>query len=268
MTDTMPTRPTSGLLVSVRDRDEVSAAILGGAGMIDVKEPGRGAMGRADDAVVSAVVKEVGGHRPVSAALGELADYVAGATGPLDPGLAFVKIGLAGCGRRRGWADSLLELRATIETNSATRLVAVAYADWRRADAPRPQDVISFALSHHCAAFLFDTWQKDGSTLLDWMTLTELAGVCDHFRVAGVTVALAGALGRWQIRQLLPARPDWFAVRGSACVGGGREGWLSRERVQRLVNVLSDPESVPHDSRVGLRPINLNNLSSPSQETP
>ena len=225
-------RPTPGLLVSVRGPDEVDAAILGGAGLIDVKEPAHGALGRAADAVIAAVVKRVAGRRPVSAALGELIDPSV-SDGPvvLDPGLSFVKIGLAGCGRRRGWAGLLADLRAKVEARPAAKLVAVAYADWRRADAPRPQEVISFALSQHCAAFLVDTWQKDGSTLLDWMTLTDLITMCDHFRVAGVKVALAGALGRWQIRQLISARPDWFGVRGSA--GPARSaasGWSGSSR--------------------------------------
>src|SRR5262249_2955716 len=56
MTDTMPTRSTSGLLVSVRDAEEVDVAILGGAGLIDVKEPTRGALGRAEATVIAAVV--------------------------------------------------------------------------------------------------------------------------------------------------------------------------------------------------------------------
>ncbi len=37
------------LLVSVRSPDEVEAALGGGAGLIDVKEPARGALGRADE---------------------------------------------------------------------------------------------------------------------------------------------------------------------------------------------------------------------------
>src|SRR5947199_331497 len=69
MTDTLPTRPTPGLLVSVRDPDEVDAAVTGGAGMIDVKEPSRGALGRAEDAVIAEVVKKVAGRCRVSAAL-------------------------------------------------------------------------------------------------------------------------------------------------------------------------------------------------------
>jgi uncharacterized protein (UPF0264 family) len=256
-------------LVSVRGPDEVDAAVLGGAGLIDVKEPDRGALGRADDEVIAAVIATVAGRRPVSAAMGELMDW-----GPPDApvavpaGLRYVKIGLAGCGRRRGWAGLLAGLRTQIEAASAAKLVAVAYADWRRADAPRPDEVISFALSNQCAAFLIDTWEKDGSTLLDWMTLTELSAMCDHFRGAGVTVALAGALGRWQIRQLLPAQPDWFAVRGSACAGEGRGGPLSRPRVERLAAVFADPESVAHDSRLDIQIPDIHLPPPLAQESP
>ena len=265
----MSTSTTPGLLVSVRDPDDAETALQGGAGLIDVKEPARGALGRADDAVIAAVVERVASRRPVSAALGELIDFgVPDTPLTLDPGLAYVKLGLAGCGRRRGWADLLGNLQTRIEANLPTKLVPVAYADWRRADAPRPEEIISFALSHHCGAFLFDTWEKDGSTLLDWMTGTELTTMCGHFRLARVTVALSGSLGRWQIRQLLPARPDWFAVRGSACTGEGRKGPVSLERVQRLVAVLTNPESVPYDSRWDVRIPELQKITPPAQETP
>ena len=60
------------LLVSVRSAAEAEAALRGGADVIDVKEPGRGPLGRADDAVIADVVRLVAGRRPVSAALGEL----------------------------------------------------------------------------------------------------------------------------------------------------------------------------------------------------
>ena len=62
------------LLVSVRSAAEAEAALAGGAAVIDVKEPARGALGRADDAVIADVVRAVAGRAPVSAALGELRD--------------------------------------------------------------------------------------------------------------------------------------------------------------------------------------------------
>src|SRR5262245_16212587 len=84
MTDTLPIRPTPGLLVSVRHSDEVDIAINGGARLIDVKEPTRGALGRAENAVVADVVTKVAGRRPISAALGELSDGPPDLPGELD----------------------------------------------------------------------------------------------------------------------------------------------------------------------------------------
>ena len=65
-----------GLLVSVRSADEARAALAGGADVIDIKEPGRGPLGRADEATWRAVRAEVAGRVPVSAALGELAAWL------------------------------------------------------------------------------------------------------------------------------------------------------------------------------------------------
>ena len=51
------------LLVSVRSAAEAEAALSGGASVIDVKEPTRGALGRADDAVIADVVRSPAGRR-------------------------------------------------------------------------------------------------------------------------------------------------------------------------------------------------------------
>src|SRR5262245_30687842 len=99
-----------GLLVSVRDAAEAAIALAGGAALIDVKDPDRGSLGAAPAATVADVLDAVNGRAPVSAALGELADWP-GAPGPphIDR-LAFVKWGLAGC-RDQDWLTRLLGLR-------------------------------------------------------------------------------------------------------------------------------------------------------------
>src|SRR5437879_5820555 len=93
------------LLVSVRSVAEAEAALLGGADLIDVKEPERGALGRAKGATIAAVLRRISRRRPVSAALGELADFSCPYPGA---GLAYVKSGLAGCLGRAGWQRELL----------------------------------------------------------------------------------------------------------------------------------------------------------------
>src|SRR5207244_7910355 len=133
---------------------------------------------------LAAIVRSMSGFRPVSAAMGELLERL-----PCfpEPGLSYVKWGLAGCGRRAQWRAELVEAIARLhEANVRCQAVAVAYADWQRADSPHPEQVCAFACSHSCGALLFDTWHKDGSTLLDWLSPAEAGRLCQICRTAGV----------------------------------------------------------------------------------
>jgi uncharacterized protein (UPF0264 family) len=223
------------LLVSVRCATEAQAALDGGAGWIDVKEPTRGALGRADDAVLAAVAAVVAGRRPLSAALGELLDSPAVPTAFAG----WVKVGLAGCRARSDWPARLDAMAAAA---GAARLVIAGYADWERADAPPPAAALEFAADRGCAAFLLDTWAKDGRGLLAWCGLRELVDLCRRCRRAGLPIALAGSLGPAEIARLAPLEPDLFAVRGAACRGGERGGPVDPAAVRRLAELVSGRE--------------------------
>src|SRR5437763_1899892 len=54
-----------------------------------------------------------------------------------------------------------------------------------------------------------------------------------------VSAALAGSLDEPAIRRLAPLGPDWFAVRGAACVGG-RGGTVCADRVRRMKAVIAE----------------------------
>lgn len=217
------------LLVSVRSVIEAETALAGGAGLIDVKEPSRGSLGRADDEILQAIHQAVAGRCPVSAALGELSDN--SALPCLD--ITYVKWGLSRCGSQSDWRETL-----RVRAKGVTRPVAVAYADWRRADAPTSDEVCRFACEHRWGAFLIDTWRKDGSNLLDWVSMAELQDLRDRCQEAAVPLALAGSLGPPQIRSLLTLRPTWFAVRGAVCRGGQRESVVDGRAVAQLVELL------------------------------
>jgi uncharacterized protein (UPF0264 family) len=224
-----------GLLVSVRNAAEARTALDGGAAVVDVKDPALGSLGRAADDVRAEVLAAVAGRVPVSVALGEVRDSI----DPLPDlsGVAYAKWGLAGCGGL-DWQDLLHEARAAVESAGGCQLVMTAYADWRRAAAPAPQDVCYFAAQQRAAVLLVDTWHKDGSTLLEWLSTAALAEVVDQCRACDVRVALAGALGRRQIEALLRLRPDWFAVRGAVCAAGDRTSAIDGARVGELVELL------------------------------
>jgi uncharacterized protein (UPF0264 family) len=228
------------LLVSVRSAVEAEAALEGGAALIDVKEPARGSLGRPDEATVAAVLRCVAGRRPVSAALGELRETPE----PLPVrGLSFAKWGLAGCAQNPHWRRDLEAARRLLEEQGqGCRAVVAAYADWVRAQAPSPKEVCELACRQRWAVLLLDTWRKDGSTLLDWMAVSEIAELCGCCRAAGVRVALAGSLDRPQMHALRAVGPSWFAVRRAVCVEGRREGPLDPGAVRRLSQALAEPE--------------------------
>lgn len=234
------------LLVSVRSALEAEAALRGGAALIDVKEPSRGSLGRASDRTLADVVRTVAGRRPVSAALGELLDAPKDIGPPEDIPLTFVKWGLAGYAGRgdAAWRSELwLASRGLRERQPTCRAVAVAYADCRHARAPAPDEICGFAIENELGAFLIDTWQKDGSTLLDCLTLTEIERLRERCRAAGLPMALAGSLGPAEIQTLLPLRPDWFAVRGAVCQGRQREARIDVGKVRQLATLLGEEET-------------------------
>ena len=228
----------AGLLVSVRSAAEATAALDGGADLVDVKEPARGALGIAEAEVVGAVVKAVGGAVPVSAALGEWCPNVlTGAHWHMELPLDYVKWGLAGYGPNPGWGEDLLDTRRQLP--AGMEAVCVAYADWERAKSVPPAELARFAKRFRWRTFLLDTWGKDGKTLLDFMTPAEVATLADGLRRGGVRVALGGALRPEHVKQLRDAAPDWYAVRGSACVGGKRDGTVDAGRVRKWKDAIA-----------------------------
>jgi uncharacterized protein (UPF0264 family) len=93
-----------------------------------------------------------------------------------------------------------------------------------------------------------DTWDKDGSTLTDWVEVPDLHAWRRDCLQAGVQMALAGSLGAAEIRKLLDIGPDWFAVRGAAC-SGGRTGTIDADRVRTLAELLA--VAVPQSGGAG-----------------
>src|SRR5262249_19906245 len=121
------------------------------------------------------------------------------------------------------------------------RPVAVAYADWRRARASSPGEVCAFVCSRRWGALLIDTWRKDGTTLLDWLSHAQLLRLREHCTADGVPIAFAGSLTVAQIARLRPLQPDWFAVRGAACRDGQRTQPIDAGRVRQLADLVAEP---------------------------
>lgn len=222
----------TGLLVSVRSADEVDAALAGGADLIDVKEPTRGALGMAEAEVVAAVVQKVKKRVPVSAALGDWGpNALTEAHWHLELKLDYVKWGLAGYTPTPGWGEDLLDTRRQLP--AGMEMVAVAYADWEKAKSVPPAELVRFAKRFRFRAFLLDTWTKDGKSLLDFIKPAEIGELVESVQRVGMKAAIGGSLKPEHLKQLKGIAPDWYAVRASACAAGKRDGVIDTARVRK-----------------------------------
>ncbi|MBW3596377.1 MAG: (5-formylfuran-3-yl)methyl phosphate synthase [Planctomycetes bacterium] len=241
----------TGLLVSVRDGDEACDALAGGASIIDVKEPSRGPLGRADAGVWRDVVRIVAGRVPVSVALGELRDDATWPEGVEVLSIHFSKVGLAGYDSIPGWRD---RWRDTIRgLPDAVRPVAVSYADWRTAEAPSPREILETGREFGCAAWLIDTYDKSRGDLLSWVTMGELETWIADAKACGMTTVIAGALSANSIPPIARLAPDYIGVRGAVC-RTGREGRLEADLVRQLRQSLDPRAPSPHGLADRLQP--------------
>lgn len=230
----------SRLLVSVRSAAEAQIALAAGADLIDVKEPRRGALGAADAICIAEVVRAIRGAVPVSAALGELVD-LDDRFSDLPDGLSYAKFGLAGCASRGDWPARWQSALSQLPTG--VRGVAVAYADWHKADAPRPEDVLECGAKLGCAALLVDTFDKSQGGLLDLWRLDELRQLMRQAAAENLLTVAAGSLNLAAIERVLPLEVDYIAVRGAAC-GGDRQDSVSAQHVRALAKVVHNPGPV------------------------
>jgi uncharacterized protein (UPF0264 family) len=221
------------LLVSVRDAAEARIALAGGADLIDVKEPKRGALGAADPERIQDVLAAVQGRVPVSAALGEL--FIDGVQRPPISGLSFVKWGLAHAIDRPDWAG--VWRRAVGELPKESTPVAVMYADWRQNRSPGPREFLTACRILDLRVLLVDTYSKSSGGLVDVWPSAGIKPFLAAARDLGMMIVLGGSLTLESLPEALALQPDYVAVRGAAC-RGGREGSIDENRVRLLHSAL------------------------------
>lgn len=211
------------MLASVRSLDEALLALEGGADLIDLKEPSRGALGALDHAAVRVCVQAIRGRRPVSATIGDLpsmdSHLMTDAVERMAAtGVDFIKIGFFSHPNASNCASALSKLAGR------ARLIAVMFAD-------EPYDLAlleEFAHNGFAGAML-DTAYKTGSSLRDWRTGNDLEEFVSRGRNQRLLTGLAGSLQREDVPALLFIAPDYLGFRGALCRNGDRGQILDQE---------------------------------------
>lgn len=218
----------TGLLASVTSIEEARIALKGGADIIDLKDPARGALGALPVERIAAIVAAVGSQCPVSATVGDL---------PPDPellsravrdtaaaGVAYVKVGLFGEAYFGACIDALASQAA-----SGGRLIAVLFADLK------PDLAVLAALAD--AGFtgvMLDTADKAGGGLRRHLSLESLTLFVHTAKQLGLLTGLAGSLRREDIEPLRAAEPDYFGFRTALCTGGSRIAVIDPEALAAI----------------------------------
>lgn len=232
-----PTR----LLISVRTAREARLIADLPVGVIDVKEPRRGALGCPTAKTLSDIRRAIADGPALSVALGELTDPP-----PMDrlskalPGFHFAKLGLAGALKLPDWTQQWRDIVSRLPPQTIP--VAVAYADWRECDAPPPERVLAVASELNCGVMLFDTFDKTAGDLFHWIGDHELTQWIERIHRHEMLVALAGSLAGESLDRCLELQPDFMGVRGAVC-RAGRSGTLCRKLAAALCARLTATES-------------------------
>lgn len=237
------------LLVSVRNAIDASAALAGGADIIDAKEPASGALGAVDLATFQHIVAAVADARPVTAALGDAVDEQAiahTADAYARAGARLVKIGFAGITSRTRVA-SLVAAARDGAAGTHAGVIATAYADADRVASLNPFAMIDAAALAGATGILLDTVDKQGPGLRGLMSSERLHSWVSAARDARLLVALAGKLTADDFGFVNDAGADIIGVRGAAC-DGGRTGQIVAARVRAIRSAVarrSTPGLVP-----------------------
>jgi dihydroneopterin aldolase len=211
-------------LASVTGPEEAEVALAHGADIIDLKDPGRGALGAAPLEAVRATVAMVGGRRPVSAVTGDLPmqpdAVVAAVEAMAATGVDYIKVGLFPDGQRE---DCIRALSALART---TKLVGVMFAD-RGAD----NALLALMAASGFGGAMLDTAGKGAGRLLQHADITTLNDFVAECRNRGLLAGLAGSLETPDIPRLLLLEPDYLGFRRALCAGQERTGRIDAEAV-------------------------------------
>ena len=210
----------TAMLASVRTVEETLLALEGGADIIDLKDPARGALGALEPDAAGRIVGAIAGRAPSSATIGDLpsmipAEVVAAAERTAATGVNFVKAGFFPAPTQVACARALESLARRAP------LVAVLFADLH------PDFALIETLAR-CgfAGAMLDTARKNSGPLLHHLGLDTLAEFVGRAHAAGLFAGLAGSLREGDVGALLALDPDYLGFRGALCAAARRTGTL------------------------------------------
>ncbi len=227
------------LLVSPINVEEAKTCKLGGADIIDVKNPKEGSLG-ANFPWMIKDVKKAAGMVPLSATIGDF-NYKPGtaslaALGAAVAGADYIKVGLYDIRTNEQALDMLTKIvRSVKEFDKNKKVVASGYSDYLRINSISPFELPAIGENAGVDVVMMDTGIKDGRSTFEFLKDEELMEFVSSARDHGLQTALAGTIKFEDISALKRISPDIIGVRGCVC-GGDRNSSIKEELVVKLKN--------------------------------
>jgi (5-formylfuran-3-yl)methyl phosphate synthase len=225
------------LLVSPINVEEANICKLGGADIIDVKNPKEGSLGANFPWVIKAV-KNAAGSTQVSATIGDF-NYKPGtaslaALGAAVAGADYIKVGLYDIQTREQAMEMLTKIvRSVKDYDKNKKVVASGYSDYKRINSISPFELPAIGEASGVDIVMMDTGIKDGRSTFEFLNNEELKEFVTSARDHGLQTALAGTIKFENIPSLKSISPDIIGVRGCVC-GGNRNSSIRKELVEKL----------------------------------
>lgn len=231
-------------LISPISLEEAAGIVNCGVDIIDVKNVKEGSLGAQFPWNTREVVELTRKHNiKTSATLGDLpfkpGTAALAAFGAANTGVTYIKAGLHGLNTYEQACEMMDAVRKAVRMVSATAdVVASGYADWRKFNGLSAWDLVKAARDTKCDVVMVDTAIKDGSTLFDVMSFSEIQDFCDQAKEANLVVALAGSIKADHAEMLFKLDPHLIGVRGAVCEGKDRSTKISPEKTRWFCDLI------------------------------
>jgi uncharacterized protein (UPF0264 family) len=236
------------LLISPKNETEALEAIAGGADIIDVKNPKEGPLGANFPWVIKRIRQITPANIEVSCTLGEAPNLpgsmALAALGAATTGVNYIKVGLYGLKTPEEAVHLMRNItKAAKEYNPLIKVVASGYADAARISTVDPLLVPKIAHEAQADIAMLDTAIKDGKSLFNFLTETQLQQFVGTAHNYGLRAALAGSLQKEDLPAVCALGVDVVGLRGAACTLNDRvNGQITREKVQELAEIVKCAE--------------------------
>lgn len=231
------------LLISPKDEEEALEAIAGGAEIIDVKNPSEGSLGANFPWVIRRIRELTPREIEVSAAIGDFPNKPGTASlaalGAAVSGANYVKVGLYSVNDYQGALYLAKQVVRSVKGyNPQIKVVIAGYADAYKINSLDPSLIPQLTVESGADVAMVDTAVKDGMSLFDLWSWDKIENFVNEARKRNVLVALAGSIKKENLSLIRNLGVDVVGIRGAACEGSNRQGKITRERVQELINTL------------------------------